>query len=414
MQAAKEEMAEMGNKKVLIALGISVATFYRRQKKPSIKTGRARSARALSEQEQQHVLDVLHSQRFMDDSPAEVYATLLEEDTYLCSERTMYRLLEANAEVRERRAQLQHPAYHKPELIAQGPHEVWSWDITKLKTTVKFVYFYLYVILDIFSRYVVGWMLAEHENGTLARRLVQETCERYEIQPGQLVLHADRGSPMKSKALVQLLVDLDIYRSHSRPHVCDDNPFSESQFKTLKYHPGFPDQLGCLAEGLAYFREFFPWYNQEHHHSALCYLTPGQVHFGQDKQVLEQRHRTQLAAYERHPERFIRGAPKLQQLANAVWINPPRAAVGDESSPLQMSAMASNKDHLMPLSTNPRRGAPGLSPKGSAPEAESLGNGASGARGRPPELESSTPWFTELSRNPVGSADTRLRPIVLL
>ncbi len=323
MNAAVEAMASVAARPVLSALGLSPATYYRRRlpTRPPVAC-RPSPARSLDEAEQQVVLDVLHSPRFVDKSPAEVFATLLDEEAYLCSERTMYRLLAANDEVRERRDQLRHPQYKKPELMATGPNQVWSWDITKLKTHAKWVYLYLYVILDIFSRYVVGWLLAENESSTLAERLVRETYDKHGIAPGQLVFHADRGPAMKAKPLVQLLAALDVVRSHSRPHVSNDNPFSESQFKTLKYHPSFPDRFGGLDDGLAFCREFFPWYNCEHHHSGIAYLTPHDVHYGRAAEVLRRRDEVMLAAYARHPERFRR-PPTPMVLPPAVWINPP-------------------------------------------------------------------------------------------
>jgi len=269
------------------------------------------------------VLDVLHAKPFCDRSPQEVHATLLERGRYLCSPRTMYRILASNHEVRERRDQLRHPHYAKPELMASGPNQVWSWDITKLKGPAKWVYYYLYVILDIFSRYAVGWLLAQHENAGLAQRLIRETCTKQGVEPGQLILHADRGAPMTSKTLSQLLADLGVEKTHARPHVSDDNPFSESQFKTLKYSPGFPDRFGSPEHAREVSRVLFNWYNHEHHHSALCYLTPAVVHYGRAEAVLTERHLVQLAGYREHPERFVSGPPSLQRLPEAVWINPP-------------------------------------------------------------------------------------------
>jgi putative transposase len=246
----------------------------------------------------------------------------------------MYRLLEANGEVKERRDQLRHPAYTRPELIAVRPNDVWSWDITKLRTHVKFEYLYLYVILDIFSRYVVGWLLAEHENAQLAERLIKETCDKHGATPGYL--HADRGAPMKSKLLIQLLANLDVTRSHSRPHVSNDNPFSESQFKTLKYHPSFPERFGGLDDGLTFCRTFFPWYNDEHHHGGIAYLTPHEVHYGKADDVLRRRHEVLMESYNLHPERFVRGPPRVPSLARAVYINPPSEPSGTASvTPLQ-------------------------------------------------------------------------------
>ncbi len=226
---------------------------------------------------------MLNSTRFADKAPAEVYATLLDEKTYLCSIRTMYRVLAANGQVRERRKQLHHPNYTKPELLATGPNQVWSWDITKLRGPAKWTYFHLYVILDIFSRYVVGWMIAENESAALANRLIAETVGKEELtveQLEQLTLHADRGTSMKSKLVAQLLADLGVTKTHSRPHTSNDNPFSESQFKTLKYRPEFPGRFGCLEDARSFCRSFFPWYNTEHRHHGIALLTPLQVHQG--------------------------------------------------------------------------------------------------------------------------------------
>jgi len=270
------------------------------------------------------VLDVLHSERFVDTSPAEVVATLMDEQEYLCSERTMYRILSSEDEVRERRNQLRHPHYAKPELLATGPNQVWSWDITKLKGPVKWTYFYLYVMLDIFSRYVVGWMIAQRENAQLAQRLIRESYEKENIEPGQLTIHSDRGSPMKAKSTGQFLADLGVTKSHSRPHVSDDNPYSESQFKTCKYRPGFPDRFGSQQHALGWGRVFFPWYNQEHRHSGIAMLTPEMVHRGLAEEVLSKRHEVALAAYHAHPERFVNGPPRQAGLPHAVWINPPQ------------------------------------------------------------------------------------------
>jgi putative transposase len=259
----------------------------------------------------------------VDRSPVEVHATLLEEGRYLCSPRTMYRILADSDEVRERRDQLCHPRYSRPELVASKPNEVWSWDITKLKGPAKWVYFYLYVMLDLFSRYVVGWMLAGSESAGLATRLISETCAKQNIREGELTIHADRGSAMTSKTLAEKLCDLGVDKTHSRPRVSNDNPFSESQFRTLKYWPGFPEYFDSAQHTLAVCRAFFPWYNQEHHHSGLCFLTPDVVHHGRAEGILAERHRVRIAAYLEHPERFVNGPPKLERLPEAVWINPP-------------------------------------------------------------------------------------------
>jgi putative transposase len=265
----------------------------------------------------------LNSQEFSDKAPAEVYATLLDRRQYLCSIRTMYRILGENGEVRERRDQLRHPAYKKPELLATGPNQVWSWDITKLLGPQKWTYFYLYVILDIFSRYAVGWMVAERESASLAERLIVETQEKEGIKPGELTVHMDRGAPMTAKSFALLLADLGITKSYSRPHVSDDNPFIESHFKTAKYMPDFPDKFGSVQDARAHFRRFFQWYAMEHHHSGIALLTPHQVHHGLAELVIGQRQEVLTQAYARHPERFVRRPPKALQVPTAVWINPP-------------------------------------------------------------------------------------------
>jgi putative transposase len=273
------------------------------------------------------VLDLLHSERFVDQAPAEVYAILLDEGVYLCSVRTMYRVLEEAQEVRERRNQARHPQYAKPELLATQPNEVWSWDITKLLGPVKWTYFYLYVILDIFSRYVVGWMVARRESAGLANRLIQESCQKQGIGPAQLTLHADRGSSMASKCVAMLLADLGVTKTHSRPHVSNDNPFSESQFKTLKYRPEFPKRFGSIEDARAFCRDFFHWYNNEHRHSGIGWLTPETVHYGRAKRAISARQAVLDEAHARHPERFIRKPPKAPELPEAVWINPPERTV---------------------------------------------------------------------------------------
>jgi putative transposase len=274
--------------------------------------------------ERQAVLDVLHTDRFVDKAPTEVYATLLDEGTYHCSVRTMYRILDGSGEVRERRDQAQHPHYKAPELLATAPNQVWSWDITKLLGPVKWSYFYLYVILDIFSRYVVGWMIAPHESSTLAKRLIAETCEKQNVLPGQLTIHADRGSSMKSKPVALLLADLGITKSHSRPHVSDDNPYSESQFKKLKYRPAFPDRFGSIQDGRSFCQNFFPWYNCEHRHSGIGLLTPEVVHYGQAEAVTSQRRIVLASAFDEHPERFVHGLPVPPTVPEAAWINKPK------------------------------------------------------------------------------------------
>jgi putative transposase len=274
--------------------------------------------------EREMVLGHLHEERFQDHSPAAVYATLLDEGIYHCSIRTMYRLLEAKDESRERRDQLTHPAYQKPELLATGPNQLWSWDITKLLGPAKWTYFYLYVIMDVFSRYVVGWMVAPNESAELAKRLIEDTCKKQNIVRDQLTIHADRGSSMTSKPVAFLLADLGITKTHSRPHVSDDNPYSESQFRTLKYRPDFPDRFGSAQHSRDHCQHFFPWYNDEHRHSGLGLLTPAMVHHGQAEIILAQRQVVLSAAYQAHPERFVHRPPKPSPAPKEVWINKPK------------------------------------------------------------------------------------------
>ena len=322
--AAKSLALQVGVAPACRALGVPRATFYRRHRStPGHQQPRPTPARALCEGEREHVLETLSSPRFVDRSPAEVVATLLDEGQYLCSERTMYRILAASEPVRERRNQLTHPSYTKPELVATAPNETWSWDITRLLGPKRWTYFHLYVLLDIFSRYVVGWMVAERESSALAARLIEQTCLKQGIEPQTLTLHSDRGAPMTSKCTAQLLADLGVTRSLSRPQVSDDNPFSEAQFKTLKYHPGFPGRFDDIAATTAFCRSFFPWYNTEHRHAGIAMLTPHDVHYGRANRVLEKREQTLRLAWSQHPERFVHGTPKPQPLPKEVWINPP-------------------------------------------------------------------------------------------
>lgn len=323
-------MSELRERKVPVSeacemLAVPRPSYYRWRRPPArrLRQERGPSPRALAPEERQGVLEVLHAPRFSDRSPAAVVATLLDEGQYLCSPRTMYRILAATDEVRERRCQLRRPSYAKPELLATGPNQVWTWDLTKLRGPEKWTYFYLYVVLDLFSRLVVAWMLAHRESGELARDLLAQAYDEQGIEPGQLVVHSDRGSAPTAKTLTQLYADLGVEPSLSRPSVSNDNPFSEAHFKTLKYAPGYPDRFGGYEDGLGLCRRFFPWYNHEHRHSALAYLTPAQVHYGQAETTLDQRRRVLEAARARHPERFPLGAPRVARLPAAVWINPP-------------------------------------------------------------------------------------------
>jgi putative transposase len=305
------------------SLGVPRSSFYRARQPKREPKPRPTPERALSQQEREQVRETLNSERFQDSAPRQAYATLLDEGTYLCSWRTMYRVLDSYKEVRERRNQLRHPNYTKPELLATGPNQLWSWDITKLKGPAKWTYYYLYTILDVFSRYIVGWLIAANESATLAKQLIAETCAKQEIKLDQLTLHSDRGSAMIAKTVALLLADLGVTKTHSRPYVPNDNPFSESQFKTMKYRPGFPQRFGSIQDARAWTRPFVHWYNHEHHHSGLGLLTPATVHYGQAQVVLEQRHMVLQAAYAAHPERFVRGEPKPMSLPTEVWINKP-------------------------------------------------------------------------------------------
>jgi putative transposase len=280
--------------------------------------------RALSGDERAAVLQELRSQRFVDASPAQVWATLLDEGRYLCSERTMYRLLAERGEVRERRDQLIHPSYARPELLAERPNELWSWDITKLLGPEKWSYFYLYVILDVFSRYVVGWTVQHRESAAVAEQMIAQAVEQQGIEHGQLTVHADRGSAMRSKPVAFLLADLGVTKTHSRPYTSTDNPYSESHFKTLKYRPGFPDRFGLILEARSFCRDFFAWYNHEHRHSGIGLMPPAVVHSGRAQALQTERARVLAAAHAAHPERFVRGLPRPPALPAAAWINPPR------------------------------------------------------------------------------------------
>jgi putative transposase len=332
--ASTEQLAEtVGVSAACQALDVPRSSLYRTRTgiEPRPVCEDPVSPRALPPEERTEVRQVLNSARFADQPPREVYAALLDEGKYLCSWRTMYRILDENQEVRERRNQLRHPQYAKPELLATQPNQLWSWDITKLLGPTKWTYYYLYNMLDIFSRYSVGWMIAERESASLAEELIAATCIRQGIQPGQLTIHADRGSSMTSKPVALLMADLGVTKTHSRPHVSNDNPFSESQFKTLKYRPDYPERFGCQQDARSWATEFFDWYNYEHHHSALGLLTPADVHFGRAPAVLQQRQDVLEAAYRRTPQRFVKGLPKPLALPTAVWINPPAKQSQDVS-----------------------------------------------------------------------------------
>lgn len=312
------------------ALHINRAQIYRQDARRRVLIShkppalRPRAPLALSGPERQRLLDVLYSERFADCAPRTVYARLLDEGMYLASVRTMYRLLAVEGQSRERRNQCVHPAYAKPELLAVQPNEVWSWDITKLKGPVKWSCYHLYVILDIFSRYVVGWMIALRETAQLAEQLIAETIAKHNIAPATLTLHADRGTSMRSKPVAALLVDLEVTKTHSRPHVSDDNPYSEAQFKTLKYRPDFPERFGSIEDARAHSQKFFNWYNNTHCHSGIGFMTPESVHYGRAQAMFQQRADILNVAFLAHPNRFKRNAPQPPQLPTAAWINPPK------------------------------------------------------------------------------------------
>jgi putative transposase len=314
--------------------------------------------RALSAEEQTEVRQVLYSERFVDQSPYEVYAGLLDAGRYLCSVRSMYRFLAADAATGERRNQLRHPQYQQPELLATGPNQVWSWDITKLLGPKKWTYYQLYVILDIYSRYAVGWMLAHRESHDLASRLIRETITKQNADASALTIHSDRGPSMTSQNVAQLLASLGVTKSHSRPHVSNDNPFSESQFKTLKYRPEFPERFESFDAALSFCREFFAWYNDEHYHSGIDLLTPSSLHYGRAQQVLDHRHQVMQAAYARHPDRFVKGCPRPKQVPSAVWINPPAASPISEKNGLRALECTSKPQASL---THPRLGYPSSS-----------------------------------------------------
>ena len=326
MTAAEDLGGRVGVAPACRGLGVARATLYRRRAArvcPRPQQPHPRPARSLDDEERQGVLDVLNEERFCDLSPRTVWAMLLDAGRYLCSIRTMYRILAAAGAGRERRNHLRHPAYTKPELLATAPNQVWSWDITKLKGPVKWTYFYLYVVLDIYSRKVVGWMLADCESSALAKELIGQTCEKEGIDRDQLTIHADRGPSMTSKVVAFLYADLGVTKSHSRPYTSNDNPFSESHFRTLKYRPDFPARFGSIEDARAHCRAFFDWYNREHRHSGLGLMTPDTVHYGRAEVVSATRSIVLDAAYRAHPERFVRRAPTPPALPTETWINPP-------------------------------------------------------------------------------------------
>jgi putative transposase len=308
-------------KALCAALGEPRSSYYRSVQPKAVPVPRI-SSRKLTTVEEKRVLEILTSQRFCDSAPGEIYATLLDEGEYVCSERTMYRILARNKMTIQRRQALPRN-YNKPELLATRPNQLWSWDITKLKGPAKWTYYYLYTIIDVYSRYVVGWMVAHKESATLAEDFIADTMLKQEIKPGQLTIHADRGSSMTSVTVSQLLANLGVTKTHSRPHVSNDNPYSESGFKTLKYRPDFPELFGCIEDARLYCQTFFRWYNTEHRHSGIAMITPEAVHYNQHLPLLEARNKVLSAAYQNHPYRFVKGVSIVKQVAQEVWINKP-------------------------------------------------------------------------------------------
>lgn len=333
LERANELVRQVGPTLACRILSISRATFYRRRAHletvridPTAQPPnppRRKSARALTQQEENKALDLLGSDRFADVAPAEIVATLLDDGEYVCSVSTLYRLLRRNRAHRERRRVLRHPKYKRPEQLATGPNQLWSWDITKLRGPGKYTYYYLYVIIDVYTRYVVGWSVEYRESAQIAKQLILNACLQQGIERGQLTVHADRGSAMTSKAVAQLLCDLGVEKTHSRPHVSNDNPYSEAQFKTLKYRPDFPEMFGCIEDARSFCTDFFDWYNNEHRHSGIAMLTPATVHYGKAEATIAKRQSVLEAAYAANPTRFVRHAPRHEPLPEAVWINPP-------------------------------------------------------------------------------------------
>lgn len=324
MTAAEELSKEIGILAACAALGVPRASFYRARKPKGPSGPRPRPKRALSEAERKEVLDICHSEAFVDKAPRTIQATLMDRGVYLCSSRTMYRILGAAGEVKERRDQARHPAYVKPELCAAAPNQVWSWDITDLKGPVRGARYKLYVTIDLFSRLVVGWTVQEKEDENLAKEFHRQTFLQHGIGPFELTLHSDRGPAMVSRTVATLLSDLKVTKSHGRPHVSDDNPYSEAQFKTLKYHPEFPERFGSIEDARSFCRRYFHWYNHHHRHSGIGMMTPASVHEGRAQEVHAARQAVLDKAFQAHPERFPKGRPKPPALPGPAWINPPK------------------------------------------------------------------------------------------
>ena len=329
MSALSHLVPRIGIAPACAALGLSRAQYYRRKKPATERKPRPTPPRALSAAERAEVVEVLDSERFVDEPVRQVYAQLLDEQRYICSPRTMYRILTAENQVCDRRRQRRHPKYVRPELVATKPNQVWSWDITKIPGPLAGHFYNLYVMLDIFSRFVVGWMLVARESKEVAKDFLENTFRAHAIAPNQLTCHSDRGVSMVAKSTTQLYADLAITSSYSRPRVSNDNPFSESHFKTVKYHPDMPERFGSVEDGRGFFAALFTWYNERHRHTGIALLTPSDVHYGRATAVIEKRQVALDAAYQAHPERFAR-PPTHPQVPSAVWINPPPSTLVSE------------------------------------------------------------------------------------
>ena len=329
MKQTSKLSKHVGTKRACRELCMPRASYYRfmtpssRKRKGKLEK-KTKSPLALTTEERQKVLDLLHCEKYIDQAPNEIYANLLDHGQYFCSVRTMYRYLSQEGEIKERRNQKRHVKYEKPELLTSRPNQLWSWDITKLKGPKKWNYFHLYVIMDVYSRYVVGWVVANKEQAVLAKQFISETAAKQGINADQLTIHADRGSSMKSKPVALLMSDLGITKTHSRPHTSNDNPYSEAQFKTLKYRPEFPERFGSLSDARQFCQRFFKWYNDEHYHSGIGYLTPKTVHYRLDRAVRQARQAVLDIAYENNPSRFKGKKPKPAELPEKVWINKPK------------------------------------------------------------------------------------------
>ena len=344
MKAVALHKDNVGIARACNALGIPRSTYYRSLLPAKVPAARTKPPRALTDAEKNDVLGVLNSTEFCDTVPRQIWATMLDRGEFLAHWRTMYRILKENKLVKERRNQLRHPAYEAPELLATQPNEVWSWDITRMRGPEKWSCFYLYVIMDIFSRYVVGWMVAKRESALLAKELITVSCQRQHIERNSLIIHSDRGPSMNSKTVAQLLVDLDVEKSLSRPHVSNDNPYSEAQFKTMKYRPDYPNRFGSVEDARGWAGDFFPWYNEEHHHSGIGLIPPAVLHYGGAEALLEKRMEVLAAAFAAHPERFVQGAPQLPQLPSAAWINKPKETDKIFIRPGQIEVVIQSKD----------------------------------------------------------------------